>query len=222
MKKLIVTGMVLLSTSFASAAGKVAKSPRELLTDYTKIARDAMFGKGKTASSLDANALNGVKKKLVDELGMPELHTAMSGAAATARVDYLVSIVAAKKMAVELKNNAATVEEGKSIESAAKASAKLIANSPLLGAKKSADLNSEQVTLVRDSIQKAESLATDILLKFSKAERDSYTKVLEKYDELNQTSSKSAEENFVAAIMEIKGVDRAKALEIVKKLKECV
>ncbi|WII70572.1 hypothetical protein QJS83_08890 [Bdellovibrio sp. 22V] len=224
MKKIFVVGMVVLSASFASAAG-VAKSPRELLVDYTKQAKEHVYGTAGSAKGLNGSALNSTKETLLKHLEMPamtgKLRPALSGKSGAERMDSLVTIIAAKKMSVEIgKKDAA---EGQSIESAANASVKLIANADTVGAKASKDLSKEEASLVGEALTKAEALPTRILTEFSKAERDSYTQVIEKYDQLNQSgSSKSAEDNFVQAIMEVKKVDRTKALEIARKLKECV
>ncbi|MGZ3774170.1 MAG: hypothetical protein ACXVCY_11540 [Pseudobdellovibrionaceae bacterium] len=223
MKRIFVTGMVILTTSFASAV--VTKSLREVLVTNTEDVRaDYYGGKGKTVENLDKAALEQAKNKLVNELGMPDLHTVMSGTSGKAHLDQLVAVVAAKKYAVALKNDPNYKEEGESIEAAAKATARLIANSNLIGALKSKTLSTDEVALVRLAIEKLQKLPADILTKFTKAERDSYTKVLEKYDELNSSGNgRSAEENLVQAIMTVnKNVDRTKALEIIEKLKKCV
>lgn len=222
MKKLIVTGMVLLSTSFASAGGGVAKGPRELITDYKTKLNNTYFGEGKTAASLQESTLDTVKKTLVYHLGMPDLQRALNGSSGTRHLENVIVIFAAKKLATEEPSLKGT-EEGASIERAANATGKIISNSAYIGEKKSTTLKASEVTLVRGALERLEQLPTDILIKFSKAERDSYSAVVEKYDELNTSGSKnSAEDNFVQAIMDVKGVSKEKALEIVKKLKECV
>lgn len=229
MKKLIVTGMVLLSTSFAAAAGakSVSTSPRELLTEYTERIRQTLFKGGKTAADIDSQTRDAAKKELVNQLGMPEVRGVMSGEAGNIRMDQLLTIVAAKKLGAELakSQDKAVAEDGESIVAAAKANARFLANERLLKATKDdsniKELKTDEITLVRAGIKKAGDLTADTLLKFSKAERESYTKVFEKWDELNNTSGKSAEENFVQAIMDVKGVSKEKALEIIRKLKEC-
>jgi hypothetical protein len=95
----------------------------------------------------------------------------------------------------------------------------------LIGGVKDSAINMkpEELSLTREGLTKYVSLTGDVLVNFSRTERDSYTQIGDKYTEINNSSaSKSEEENFITAIMEVKKVDRAKALEIVKKLKECV
>lgn len=223
MKKALLIGMVAFTASIAFAAP--VKSAKEMLVDYTKQAREHVYGKAGSAKGLENSALSAVKENLLKQLEMPgmanKLRPALSGKSGADRMDSLVTIVAAKKMSVEISKKDSV--EGQSIEAAANASAKLIANADIVGAKKSSDLNAQEAELVSTALTKAETLPTRILTEFSKAERDSYTQVIEKYDQLNQMGSKkSAEDNFVRAIMEVKKVDKAKALEIARKLKECV
>ena len=147
----------------------------------------------------------------------------MSDSAKSAeRLDSLATVIAAKKMAVEISKTDAA--EGKSIDAAASASAKLLANASLTGARKSAkELNPSELTDTTQALTKLESLPEGILTRFSKAERDSYTQIIERHDQLIETGAKStSEEAFVQAIMDVKKVDKTKAMEIVRKLKECV
>lgn len=229
MKKGFVIGMIALAStlafSSAHAAATAAKAPREALASYTKDMKDYFVKIGANKGINSQNRAT-IDKMLEQDLGISgvqksNLMNSLSGSDAkmAARMDGLASIVAAKKLSVDL----ATTDkaEADSISAAALASVKMLANSNLVGAtKETATLKGDNLILVREGIVKAESLAGDILVKFSKAERDSYTKVLEKYDEL--ASKGSAEEAFVQAIMDVKGVSREKALETVRKLKECV
>jgi len=219
MKAIFVSGLVILSTTIAMAAP--GRAPREVLVDYTKQVREFMYGKGGSAKTADTAS---VKSKILEHLQLParnkEIMMSLSGEKGEQRMDSMITIIAAKKMSAEISKSDSA--EGQSLNAAAEASAKLIANHYLIGDKPSKELSADQVTLVREALDKAESLPSRILTEFSKAERDSYTQVLERYDNLNQqVSNKSVEDNFVQAIMEVKKVDRTKALEIVRKLKEC-
>lgn len=227
MKKALLIGMAALTATmaFSSAYAAPVKSAKELLVEYTKTAREHVYGKAGSAKGVSDAVLADVKENLLKQLEMPsmasKLRPVLSGKAGAERMDNLVTIVAAKKMSVEISKKDAA--EGQSIDAAANASAKLISNADTVGAKKSSELNAQEAELVTTALQKAEGLPTRILTEFSKAERDSYTQVIERYDQLNQMGSKkSAEDNFVQAIMDIKKVDRNKALEIARKLKECV
>ena len=56
---------------------------------------------------------------------------------------------------------------------------------------------------------------------FETKERDSYTKIILKADELS-LKAETYEEAFVKAVMEVQGVSKEKAMEIIRKLKDCV
>ncbi|KYG66859.1 hypothetical protein AZI86_07440 [Bdellovibrio bacteriovorus] len=231
MKKKFVLGMVVLSmtaaqVSFAAGVGG-ARAPREVLMEYTKSMKETLLGKGGSAKNLKDAELQNAKSRITKELNSSraaDLNAAMSGEAGKARMESLVTIIAVKRSTENLAKTDAA--EAQSMNAAAEASLKLIANSTLVGALKIPEttMKAEEVSLVRDALNKAETMPADIIIQFSKAERDSYTQVLEKYDSIvsNSAGKKSAEESFVDAIMDVKKVDRTKALEIVKKLKECV
>ena len=231
MKKAFVVGMVVVSTLAAnvSFAAGVAKAPREVLMEYTKQSKEALFGKGGSAKTMSEASANQVKQTLIKELNLSSskaasMKSALSGEAGKARLENLVTIIAAKRLSVESisKTDAA---EATSIEKAADASAGLIANSVLIGAVKDSaiPMKAEELSLVRESLGKLETLSGEVLVNFSRAERDSYTQIMTKLETMAESGQvKSYEEAFITSIMEVKKVDRTKALEIVKKLKECV
>lgn len=232
MKKQIIMGMIALaaisfSTQAMAAPGKA--SIRDVLSDYAGKIKESAFGPSRTAKGLSGQQVKSAEDKLIGELKLDggksnSLAMALSGdATQTAqRLDNLATIVAAKRMATEISKT--DVAEGQSIDAAATASAKLIANSSLTGARKTAkELNSQELADTTAALQKLESLPESILTKFEKNERDSYTQILNRHDELVDAGAKgSSEEAFVQAIMDVKKVDKTKAMEIVRKLKECV
>ena len=238
MKKAFVIGMVVvsatLSMSAAHAAG--AKSVSESLMDYTRQVKEATFGQGGSAKDLSGQKAKVARDKLVNELGLPSgkasaLSIAISSDSGrlSQRLENLATVIAAKKMAVEISKTNPT--EGGSIDAAASASAKLLANSSLTGANVSVKgsrggvklLSENEMSDTTAALTKLEELPEVILTKFSKAERDSYTEIINKHDELIELGTKrSSEEALVQAIMDVKKVDKLKAMELVKKLKECV
>ncbi len=234
MKKVFIIGMVALATtmsfSVSHAAGSIgAKSVKESLVDYTKQIKEVAFGKGGTAKGLSAQQALVARDKMINELNLPAgknntlaMSLTSDAAKSSQRLENLATVIAAKKMSAEISKQDAA--EGKSISEAATASAKLLANASLTGARKTAkELNATELTETTAALSKLEALPEVILTRFSKAERDSYTKIIEKHDELVEIGAKStSEEAFVQAIMDVKKVDKAKALEIVRKLKECV
>ena len=230
-KKVLVGLMTITALSFAAPtfAAPAARSAREVLVDYTKQVKDAAFGKGRKASALSEQQVKAAQDSMIKELQLSGdknngLIASLSADSAkrAQRLENLATIVAAKRMAPELAKSDA--KEASSLEAAAVASAKLLSNSSLIGARKSGkDLSSQEMAETTEALAKLESMPEMILTRFNKVERDSYTQILEKHDQLISTAAKgSAEEAFIQAIMDVKKVDKAKALEVVKKLKECV
>lgn len=233
MKKGLLIGMAALTMSmafsWAHAAPAGAKSVKEALVEYSKQIKESAFGKGMTAKGLGAQQLKIAQDKIINELQLSSsksnsLSMAIKAdpAKSAQRLDNLATIVAAKRMAGEIsKSNA---DEGRSVSAAANATAKLIANSALTGARKSSkELSASEMAAVTLALSKLESLPETILTRFSKAERDSYTQIIERHDQILESGKKgSSEEAFLEAIMTVKKVDRTKAMEVVKKLKECV
>ncbi|GEM_PF-1371260 len=230
-KKVLVGLMTITALSFAAPtfAAPAARSAREVLVDYTKQVKEAAFGKGRKASALSEQQVKAAQDSMIKELQLSGdknngLVASLSADSAkrAQRLENLATIVAAKRMAPELAKSDA--KEASSLEAAAVASAKLLSNSSLIGARKSGkDLTSQEMAETTEALSKLESMPEMILTRFSKVERDSYTQILEKHDQLVSTAAKgSAEEAFIQAIMDVKKVDKAKALEVVKKLKECV
>ncbi|KYG69099.1 hypothetical protein AZI87_07715 [Bdellovibrio bacteriovorus] len=220
MKKAFVTGIIVLASSFAVAAP--VKTSRELLVDYTKQIKEFAYGKGGTATKIQKSkeAHEAIAKAV--ELPSHASDIAKSLSDSPARIESMMTIVAAKKMSGEVSKTDAA--EGKSLRDSADASAKVIANSWMRKLDRESNLTKEEMEVTSKALDRMENdIPTKMLTDFSKAERDSYTQIIERYDVLNNSSaSKKNEDNFVQAIMEVKKVDRAKALEIVRKLKECV
>lgn len=231
MKKVIVTGVLILTGSFAIAAGgaKVARPSAEArLESYTDTVRITLL-KGKSFESLDKGTQDAIIDRIVFELKMPQLSGKVGEILKETRdpnlIDGVLSIAAAKQFAAAQKDSA--VRE--SIDAAANETAQLVVNSNLIELNKpSRSLTESQVSTVFGAIKKTLSLRESILTKFSKAERDSYTAVIKRFNEkLNPSaggaiSRTSPAEHFIAAIMEVKNVSRDEALKIAEKLKDCV
>lgn len=234
MKKQIIMGVIALATvgSFsitATAAGAAKVSVKEALADYSAKIKEAAFGAGRTAKGLSGQQIKIAEDKIIGELKLDGAKSNSLSMALSAdsnltaqRLDNLATIVAAKRMATEISKTDAA--EGQSIDAAASASAKLIANSSLTGARKSVkELNTQELADTTAALQKLESLPESILTRFDGSERDSYTQILNRHDEIIDSGVKSSsEEAFIQAIMDVKKVDKQKAMEIVRKLKDCV
>lgn len=231
MKKQVIIGMMALAitatsaTTFAARGGP-AKSAREVLQDYAKTIKETVF-KGKQVQSLSAQEVQKAQDSLLNQLDLSPMAKSglkmsiSSGEKVAARTESLATIVAAKKMSVEIAK--ADAAEGQSISAAADATALVLANSMLTGKRSSTTLDSTQAADTTAALQKMETLPEAILTGFSKAERDSYTAVIKKHDEIvNSGKNLSSEDALVQAIMETKGKTKDEALAIVKKLKDCV
>ncbi|KHD88510.1 MAG: hypothetical protein OM95_08340 [Bdellovibrio sp. ArHS] len=220
MKKALVSGLIVLTSSFAMAAP--IKASREMLVEYTKQIREFAYGKGGSAAKIQKSkeAHEAIAKAVELPSHMPDIAKSLSDS--PGRIESMMTIVAAKRMSVEVAKTDAV--EGKSLRDSADASAKVIANSWMRKLERESTLTKEEMEVASKALDRMEiDIPTKMLTDFSKAERDSYTQIIERYDVLNNSaSSKKNEDNFVQAIMDVKKVDRAKAIEIVKKLKECV
>lgn len=227
MKTKLVFGMVALATTMAFSSAHAAGGVKmEVLRDYSKQVKEVIFGKGQSAKGLNAQQAKVAQDKMLNELNLPgknaDLNIAIAAdtARSAQRLDNLATIVAVKKVATSLEKTDAV--EAKSINDAADAGAKLIANSSLIGASEAKILSKSEAAEVREALLKGETLIESMVMNFSKAERDSYSEIINKHDELLASGKMTAEDAFVQAIMDVKKVDKTKALEIVKKLKECV
>ena len=222
-----VTMTISFSTAFAGGNRAV-----DMMPEYSKTIKESIFHGQTTAAGLSGAQIKIAQDKLVNNALLKVDSAALSEALnkdtakKTQRLENLAVIIAATKMAAKISETDAV--EGESLQKAAQASAKVIVNSAKVGL----DKTSNEMIEVTEALVKLESLPESILTRFSKAERDSYTQIIENQSELLTASSgpltrssvqgKSAEAAFVEAIMQVKGVDRTKALEVVRKLKECV
>lgn len=242
MKKAFVIGMVALSTTMSFSAAHAAttggaKSAREMLIDYTKQVKENAFGnKNGSAKGISTQQAKVARDRMINELNLPSgvsnsLSIALTSdsAKATQRLESLATVVAAKKMAAKIAEQDAA--EGKSLDEAATASAKLLANSSLTGVQASVSgsrgakniLNEAEMKEATAALDKLETLPEAIMTRFNKSERDSYTQILERHNQIVEAgSTRSSEEALIQAIMDVKKIDKSQALEIAKKLKECV
>lgn len=238
MKKTVIIGLTLVTFSMGAFAATNLSSAqiKTKLTEYLdKDVKPTIFGKGKSsASGLASQAQKLATDKILTELSSDAaVRTALrNGLVVTktstaeiveARLNSIASLIGAKKLAQELIKNGNNVEEAKSIDLSVNALTKLMANSDLISAtSKYTLLQGNEVADAIAAVRKMESLG-EAVVKMDKTDRDMYTKVAEKTVELIENGkSKNLEESLVQAIMDVKSVDKAKALEIAKKLKDCV
>lgn len=231
MKTKFVFGMVALAATLAFSTAHAVedaarpKTAQEILVDYTQQVKKAEFGDAMTAKGLTTAKMDSAKSNMINQMGLSAADASKLSVAIghkPERVDALATVVAAKLWATEVtKKNAA---EGKSLSDAATASAKFLANSSLTGAfPDSKELSAAELNDTKLALTKLETLPESILTHFNKAERDSYAQILERHAEiLDKEPNKLSEEAFVESIMSVKGVDKATAMDLVRKLKECV
>jgi hypothetical protein len=252
MKKTFILGMVVLaaSMSFSTSHAAGVKSLREALVDYTRDVKDFAAGKKSSGKEVSSKTLGESErmKILIEKLDdvsreqAQKISTSIGSDSAkkAERISTLASIVAGQELmkgyeksiserkSTELKLEPAEIA---SIKAATKASASLLANASLTGAFNSVGgsrghasvINNAEMAEATAALHKLEKMPEIIITKFSTAERDSYTQIINRHDQLTQDPSmRSSEEAFVKAIMDVKKVDKDKAMEIVKKLKECV
>ncbi len=235
MKKQMIMGMTVLAVSLsfsihAVAGATAGKSLKETMADYKEDMKK-VIEKSLNQNNMSLEQAKAAREKIVAEVKMDEgkrdsLVSALSGNGdlAKQRLDSLATIIAVQKMVpgISAKNPA----EGQSLNDASKAAAQLIADANLTGAARPQDvktLNSLELSDTTAALKKLETLPEAFLIRFESTERDSYTQVLNKRAELVDSAKyASSEEAFVQAIMDVKKVSKDKAMEIVRKLKECV
>lgn len=231
MKTTLMSLGILMMLSPAAFAGPAKVNLQESVKNYSEKVKETAFGKGAaTAQGMNEMALKQSQDKLINWLKLDgteanKLSVAinMDGAARAKRLDTLASIVAVKEM---IRGGSVTdLAEATSLDRAATASAKLLVHSRLTGkmpAEMVKDLNAAELAETTLALKKLETLPESILVSFEMKERDSYTEILNRHNELANSNAKSSEENFVQAIMDTKKVSKDKALEMVRRLKECV
>lgn len=237
MKKTVLIGLTLVTFSmgaFAASTNLSSVQIRSKLTEYLdKDVKPAIFGKGISSSKgLAAQAHKLATDKILTELssdaatrnalrGSLVMQGKVTADVVEARLNSIASLIGAKKVATELIKNGNNIEEAKSIDSSVTALTKLLASTDLVSATtKYTTLQSNEVSDAIAAVRKMETLG-EAVVKMDKADRDMYTKVAEKTVEKAQ-NGKNLEEALVEAIMDVKSIDKTKALEIARKLKDCV
>ncbi len=224
-----ILGMIVIAATMSFSSAMAAGAAKANLVEYSKQVKEAYStglttGKGSPVQRKERMQDQMINTLKLDAQTAVNLKVAINNSSKSAeRMDNLLTIIAANRMAKEVSKTDPV--EGKSLEDGAAAAAKLLSCSPLFGDGRPAKtLNASEMKEVTESLAKLETLAGPILTQFSKAERESYTKILEQFDaSIRQGgTSKTAEEVFVQAVMDAKNIDRTKALELIKKLKECV
>jgi len=231
MKMQLIVGMMILSTAIsfnAHAAVGAGKSVREVLVDYVKEVKKYAFEGKTSAADLNAQQSKKAQDKLMTDLKLSaaektSINSMIAGSSdKTAATNSLATILAAKNMAAGKSD-----ESSVAINNGADAALKMMSNADLIGAKKSSStLSKEEFTDTTTAMKKAVAMPEKYLT-FETKELASYTKVMNKANELS-TKTETFEDAFVQAIIEVqsagkeKPITKEQAMEIVRKLKECV
>ncbi|MNS53211.1 hypothetical protein D3C72_859590 [compost metagenome] len=233
MKKVFIAGMAMVVASTmvsnAFAAGAVAAKPKSIIAveKGEKAAMDKAFGKDRTAKDVPKEQIDTTIKTLGEWIkpGMgPELTSTLKSdpSRLTERMDTVALIFATKEMGKKIEQS--DTAEGKSLQEAAESSLDVIAVSNVGKGQKAKNLSAEDNTAGDKAVAKLETETPSQIKNYSRAERDSWTAVKKEYALTVRTAKfDSRSEALVQAIMsKVTNGDRAKAIEILRKLADCV
>jgi hypothetical protein len=226
MKKQIIFGLVLITTmsslklQAASLGG--AKGMHEVISDYAKEIKKSVDPKGQIRFiGLEKRTV--VFNTLTKELEVPASKNEALKNHILYRDNYnperpleiLSKLVAAKKITA-----GKTDAESKSISASVDAMVSFMADSTLIGARKTSKfLGKTDYDQVASGIRKILDMPDQILLS-DKADRELFTAVMEKTQDL-ALKSETYEEAFVRAIMDVKGVSKEQAIKIARRFTSC-
>ena len=235
MKKVFIAGMAMVVASTmasnAFAAATVAK-PKAIIAveKMEKASRDKAFGEGKSAKDVPADKIDvtitAISEWIKPGMGKELVGTLKSDPSKTAdRLDTLALIYATKEIGTKVEQT--NPAEGKSLKEAAESSLEVLAVAELTkteSKKKARDLSEKDNEAVLKGIAKFESETPAQIKSYSIAERDSWSVVKKDYA-LNMRTAKfdSPAEALIQSLMKnVTNGDRAKAIEIMRKLSDCV
>ncbi|HEY8271467.1 MAG TPA: hypothetical protein VIG33_11315 [Pseudobdellovibrionaceae bacterium] len=233
MKKKFIVGMMIVTSTLsfsAHAAGTAveARPAREVLKTYVEDVKKWAAKKiGENRASLPVGEKMKTEKAaeiFMEELKVPAADkTSIKSAMGKSKNkkafnDSLATIMATRRM-TEGKSDV----ESKSLEEASDALIGVLADAKDIGSTANSKFFNEKTTDFADTTAALNKVVEmpDKFILFDTKTRDQFTKALVKTRELSY-KSETYEEAFVKALMESQGIDRAKAMEIVRKLKDCV
>lgn len=232
MRTKFVLGMMIATVMSVPAFARPALKAE--LTRAMEQNKSHYLGAGRTnASGLAANAQSIANAKILNEMNLSSVERASvqsalavnpqhpaSAKLVEARLENLAALAAARKVSDSLiaKEDPA---EAASINQAVDTFVRSIANSVYTRAKTSSRLDKQEAQDAALATDKMEAMG-ETVMKMDRAERDTYTAIEKKRNEILENGRLSGEEALVEAIMNVKGVDKAKAMEMVRKLKDCV
>jgi hypothetical protein len=242
MKSKLIVGMLAMSfiaaptfaaPTTAAAHAKTAKA----VTEYKEKVRTSYFGKGVTkASALSAQAAKAAKDKVVADLELAtndrskvaELLMVKEGDQASkdladTRLDVLVGLSATRTLAKSwiASKDATARSEGEALLASTDTLIQTLINSKLTGHREtSALLNKAELTLTKEATRNLEAIADSIPT--MKESGPIFVEVLARRNELLRDGRLSAEEALLQSIMDVRKVSKEKAMEIIRKMKDCV
>lgn len=244
MKTKFIAGFVAITLSAALAGAAPAaravtvEALRTQLTEYNNnIVKKLLFGKDErgqiriTSRGLAPEQMKAALDKALRNFEMAEgeksgISNALAIGTGDARIterrmDNIASLVGARKIGESLSAKPEAREEGESIVNVSRALMKTIANSIYTRSKPSTRLTEAETKDAGLALDRLEQISESVIT-MNRAERDMYAAVELKRDEILQRNQLNGEEALVEAIMQVKGVSKEKAMEIVRRLKECV
>lgn len=227
MKKQLLFGMMAAVMS-APTLSFAAAPVKARLTEYLdKPVKEWVSGvKKKNATLADQAKAMGIDKAIaelkLDGAEASGLRTALTGPDGARNLESFAMIQGAAKFAKKQLETDSSNPEILSIKTRSEVLLKTLANSVYSGAKSSSKILGEaDFAAAREAVRKIETMP-EMILKMDLAEGKVWGEVLARRNELLATGKFSAEESLVQAIMDVKTISKEKALEIVRRIKDCV
>lgn len=219
MKKAFIIGMTIAFSATAFAAPGKMQTTSERLAKFDKTSQEYFLdANGNLKNATGKNAEKKYLEQAIRDLSPGKESKIVENALTDKEVlKNLVSVAAAKKAAEKMENR----EEAKQVSDAAEGLSSMIAEMHLAKKATSRELTKDQQELADAAFDKSIKLGTQILTQFQGADRASYVRVVSAF-KARAGNGKLPSENLVDAVMESQKVSKEKALEILKKLKECV
>ncbi|WP_413583142.1 hypothetical protein [Bdellovibrio sp. HCB288] len=218
MKKAFIIGMAISFSATAFAAPGKMTTP-ERLAKFDKTSQEYFLdSNGNLKNASGKNAEKRYLEQAVRDLAPGKESKVVENALTDKEVlKNLVSITSVKKAADKIEDRA----EAKELTDGAEGLASMIGDMHLAGKVPSRENTKEQTEVAVAAYNKMIRLGTQILTSFKGAERTSYVKVVTAFN-ARKGNGKTADENLIDAVMETQKVSKEKAIEILKKLKDCV
>lgn len=228
MKAKFIVGMVLATTFSFSAMAANKGVIAEGVAKHMEETRKSLFGASASAKGISKDAARSASERLVKELKISDRAADFKEAISSGdqalmekRLETAAAITSAKISADALLQKGETAE-GTSLKDASEAMKKTLINSKMTDTGlKSNLLSSAEMKDVSSALVKLEGMG-EAVMKMKSEDRDMYTKVETRRDEILQKGNITGEEALIQSIMDVVKCDKTKALEIARKLKECV